>query len=57
MILGRVAKTTLGQEPPMTDEMMSLNGLIEKAADADMLREMIAFAAERLRELEVGTPR
>jgi putative transposase len=38
----------------MTEEMMSLKGLIEKAADADMLREMISFAAERLMELEVG---
>ena len=37
----------------MTDKMMSLRTLLEKSADADLLREMIGFAAHRLMELEV----
>ncbi len=37
----------------MTDEMMALRSMLEKGADADVLREMIGFAAQRLMELEV----
>ena len=37
----------------MTNDMMTLRALIEKAPDADLLREIIGFAAHRLMELEV----
>jgi transposase-like protein len=37
----------------MTDDSIALRELLEKSADADLLREMIGFAAERLMALEV----
>src|SRR3954471_19127723 len=38
----------------MTDERMALLELVEKGADADLVRELLAFAAERLVAAEVG---
>ena len=32
----------------MTQDMMTLRALLEKSSDADLLREMIGFTAERL---------
>jgi putative transposase len=37
----------------MTDEMMTLRTPLEKSSDAELLREMIGFTAQRLMELEV----
>ena len=39
----------------MTNDTMDLQGLLAKSPDADFLREMIGFAAQRLMELEVGS--
>jgi len=37
----------------MTDDMMTLRTLLEKSSDADLLREMIGFTAQRLMALEI----
>src|SRR5215218_3030672 len=37
----------------MTDDRMALIELVEKGADGDLVRDLLAFAAERMMELEV----
>ena len=37
----------------MTAESMNLQDLLEKTTDADFLREMIGFTAQRLMDMEV----
>ena len=37
----------------MTDDRMTLIELIEKGADGDLVRDLLAFAAERIMELEI----
>lgn len=39
----------------MTDDLMKLRALVEKSADADLLREMIGFVAEKLMEVGAAT--
>ena len=39
----------------MKDERMALIELIEKQADSDLVREMLAFAADRIMEVELRT--
>ena len=53
----RVGLLKLNTDPrttTMTDHETALRELLAKGSDAGLLREMIAFAAERLMELEVG---
>jgi putative transposase len=53
--LGFGCELNLDPETTMTDERMALIELIERDADADadLVRELLAFAAERVMELEV----
>lgn len=37
----------------MTDDRMALVELIEQGADSDLVRDMLAFAAERMMDLEI----
>jgi len=37
----------------MTDDRMTLMELVEKSADEDLVRDMLAYAAERLMEMEI----
>jgi transposase-like protein len=39
----------------MTDDMISLQALLAKQPDADIVREMLGFTAQRLMELDVET--
>jgi putative transposase len=51
--LVRFANTNHGEPNPMTIDRIALKELVEKGSDADLLREMIAFVAGRMMELEV----
>src|SRR5215211_6509699 len=51
--VGFGCELNLIREATMTDERMALIELIEKGADADLVRELLAFAADRMMELEV----
>jgi putative transposase len=53
---GHGCSKTTSRKTTMTKDMMDVRSLVEKNADADLLREMIGFAAaDRLMEMEVGS--
>lgn len=43
--------------PPASDEMMDQRSLMEKTREANLLREMIAFAVQKLMSIEFGAER
>ncbi|GBR39812.1 hypothetical protein AA101099_1828 [Neoasaia chiangmaiensis NBRC 101099] len=45
--------TTNLKDLTMTDDKMALLELVEQASDGDFVREMLAFAADRMMEMEV----
>lgn len=50
----RLGCDTQPVETPMTKDTMAVQALLEKSADADLLRDMLGFADQRLMDLEVG---
>ena len=49
----RIARPGTKPETTMTDDRMTLMELVEKSADEDLVRDMLACAAERLMEMEM----
>ena len=60
MVIGVSGRVRLRPQPQdrrtteITDDIVNLNSILEKPPDADVLREMVGFAAERLMVLEVS---
>ena len=51
--VGLVANINATEDPTMTDGRLALQTLLEKTHDANYLREMMGFAAQRLMELDM----